>query len=348
VCVCVCVCVCVRACACACVRVCVCERLVQVRLCSNPRGQLVGLPSAPEPLRRVQLPACRSPSALDVPFPSAAPLLRCRRSDLSFHNESAHKRRLITTPDHARAIVSLGRYTRCDLFDLSALPGLPCRRRISAHAARARAASSCPTAPSAAPGPPLGPRRASPAGNLARRAARGGARMSAGAAGAAPRPAAAAAAAQPPAPPPPPPYILAGAPPARRVRLIDPSGAEEHADENPWLHMRLRDGGDEQQARPLLGGPGLMPLVRALPPARARRGDAAAAPALAAGARRGWRGPRPAARRARGGRVEAGCPAERPARRSQAALRARSAARLSAARTGPPRPAGPRRAPAGG
>lgn len=46
-----------------------------------------------------------------------------------------------------------------------------------------------------------------------------------------------------------PPYIVAGAAPAKRVRLIDPQGDEEHADDNPWLHMRLQDTDTEQQVR---------------------------------------------------------------------------------------------------
>lgn len=59
--------------------------------------------------------------------------------------------------------------------------------------------------------------------------------MSSGAAGAAPVAAA------------PPQYVAAPAPPAgKRVRLIGPLGGEEHADDNPWLHMRLQDAPEQQ------------------------------------------------------------------------------------------------------
>jgi hypothetical protein len=55
---------------------------------------------------------------------------------------------------------------------------------------------------------------------------------------------------QPPAPA----YIVAGPGPGKRVRLIDARGVEEHADDNPWVHMRLNDGSTEQQVERRKGG----------------------------------------------------------------------------------------------
>lgn len=74
----------------------------------------------------------------------------------------------------------------------------------------------------------------------------GGARAAAGA-GRSRRRCMSSAAARPPTPTPP--YIVAGPVPAKRVRLIDPQGVEEHADDNPWLQMRLQDGAEQQQVR---------------------------------------------------------------------------------------------------